>query len=131
MKILKLLFVALLLLSACDSKPNKHDWQQIGSQGVAKFVYISPEGLADRSFLEDVLGHLYVPNQINDILFFDSKTYTPSSFPMSDEQMMHWKAQYNYNPNNGYEKFAFFEVTDPAQSPPDLKSTEVDIRPKK
>lgn len=122
---------ALLVLVGCTSEADKREWRLIASSGNSKFLYVSPEGLAERGFLESVLREVYEPHQINDILIFDSRSSTPRQFPMSDDEMLHLKAHYNYNPNNGFERFVFVEITDSAASPPAMRERNASISPRR
>jgi hypothetical protein len=121
--------LVLFNLPACTARPDKYEWELVATKGVRKFVYMSPEGLADREFLSSVLRYLVDRNQVNNILFFDDKPLTARSTPMSDAEMLHQRAQYEYNPNTGHEIFCFLEVTDATASPPEQRIIESDIRP--
>ncbi|MCX5753149.1 MAG: hypothetical protein NTW97_05820, partial [Candidatus Krumholzibacteria bacterium] len=86
-------------------------------------------GLADKEFLSSVLRYLVDRRQVNNILFFDDRVLMARSTPMSDVEMLHQRAQYEYNPHTGHERFYFVEVTDATTSPPDQRIIESEIRP--
>jgi hypothetical protein len=119
----------LFSLSACSTRPDKYKWELVATKGFRKFVYMSPEGLADKAFLSSVLRYLVDRSQVNNILFFDDRDLMARSTPMSDVEMLHQRAQYEYNPHTGHEVFYFVEVTDATTSPPDQRIIESDIRP--
>lgn len=111
------------------AKPDKFEWRVVGSFGVVKTVYITPEAIKDKEFIEQVLRFLLNKTEITEVMFFDSEQNTPRRLPMSDRQMLHWKATYNFNPNTKFERFVFIKITDPKSSPPKLQEIESDIRP--
>lgn len=111
------------------SQPVAEDWKLVKSFGVVSMVYISPAGLKDKYFIAQVLHNLVDRKKTIQVMFFDDKNYTPLGFPMTDNQMLHWKATYNFNPNTGFERFVFIQVTDARSSPPSLREVEANIRP--
>jgi len=48
---------------------------------------------------------------------------------MTDSQMLHQVAQYNYNPNNGFEEFVWLTITDSKASPPQRSTQKDSISP--
>jgi hypothetical protein len=107
-------------------------WEVCNKMGMTHFVYISPAGLKDKDFVAQTLNtivHKFGRGKLIEINIFDDRRFCPTSFPMTDGQMLHWKAQYNCNPNNKFEEFAWISVIDPKSSPPKLKRTKANIRP--
>lgn len=90
---------------------------------------MSPSGLADKFYIAQVLHTLRNQSAIQQIWFFDDKTNTPMGIPMTDKQMLHWRAKYGVNRNTSYEEFVFYKVTNPMASPPELQGEKVNIRP--
>jgi hypothetical protein len=122
-------FVVFVLLVACGtSAPAKYPWTIVGSQGVARMIYLDPAALKDTQFLGELVSHLTQPGTISQLMFFDDRAATPSALPMDDTAMLHWRAQYDYNPNTGLEKFVFVEVSDKNTSPPTLTEATTAIR---
>ncbi|MFQ6052369.1 MAG: hypothetical protein ACE5K4_11860 [Candidatus Hydrothermarchaeota archaeon] len=109
--------------------PMAKEWELIESFGAVRTVYMSPTGLKDKYFIAQVLRKLVDRKKPVQVMFFDNKKYTPRELPMMDDQMLHWKAQYNFNPNTDFEKFIYIEITDPNSSPPGVKAVEANIRP--
>jgi len=108
------------------------EWNMIGNFGIVRTLYVSPEGLKDKFYMAQVL--LSVMRKENkslpiQIMIFDNQRLTPRDFPMTDAQMLHWKAIYNRNPNTNLEKFVWISVKNPNSSPPALKETVANIRP--
>ena len=48
---------------------------------------------------------------------------------MTDKQMLHYRARYNYNPSTRLEEFAWVFVVNAKVSPPKLKESKDHIRP--
>lgn len=105
------------------------EWELVSSFAKIRMVYMSPAGLKNKDYIAQILTQLVDKKDIIQVLFFDNKKYTPLDYPMTDEQLLHWKANYNFNPNTGHERFVFIEITNPKASPPDLKEIEANIRP--
>lgn len=125
-----LLVCFLVALVGCSTQP-KYPWKVVGRSQKAKFVYVSSEGIADSLFICKILGNLVIREDYNQIYIFDNLNYTPKQFPMSDAEMLHYKAKYVINPSNGHEEFVFIEVVNSATSPPELKEIESGHRPKR
>jgi len=112
---------------------TSQSWKVVGSQGVAQFIYVEPEKARDRYLMAQILqvvvgqkSQITMPVQV---MFFDKESDTPLAFPMTDSQMLHQVAQYNYNPNNGFEEFLWFTVTNSNASPPELATKRDNISP--
>lgn len=105
------------------------EWELVSSFAKIRMVYMSPAGLKNKDYIAQILTQLVDKKDIIQVLFFDNKKYTPLDYPMTDEQMLHWKANYNFNPNTGHERFVFIEITNSKTSPPDLKEIEANIKP--
>ena len=104
-------------------------WELVSDPGTVKMVYMSSAGLKDKDYIAKVLTHLVDKKYTSVVHFFDNKKYTPLHYPMTNKQLLHWKAHYIFNPHNGYEWFAFVEVINSQTSPPDLKEIEAEIGP--
>lgn len=95
---------------AAEKKPSVRtspEWKLIGTSGISKFVCVSPQGLKDKQFLAQILNKVAKDTRIVEVNFFDDCRSTPSSFPMTDSQMLHLKARYNFNDNSGTDRFVF------------------------
>jgi hypothetical protein len=116
------------------------EWKVVDRSGSARFVYLAPEGLKDKQFVAQVL-HAVMVNEVGldrktgrwrgtvQIMFFDNKRYTAHGFPMTDKQMHHYKARYNYNSSTNFEEFVWISVANATASPPKLKEIKDRIRP--
>jgi hypothetical protein len=105
-------------------KPTKYEWQlvsQVGGNNVTKFIYVEPIAFADEDFIKAIIKYFHIDNNYCYLLFYDKKSLTPLSFPMNDEQMLHWKARYAYNPASNFEEFAYYIVVNRKTSPPEMK----------
>jgi hypothetical protein len=102
-------------------KPTKYEWRVVASFAAIRGVYVEPAGMKDLEFLEDVLRYLVKRKEITQVIFFDDPDHVVKRMPMTDEQMRHWKATYNWNPNTKFDRFVFVEITDDSTSPPDMK----------
>ena len=110
MKRMSVFGVFVLLVACGTSPPAKYPWTIVGSQGIARMIFSDPAALKDTRFLGDFVSHLTESGVMSQLMFFDDRAATPSALPMSDTAMLHLRAQYNYNPNTGLEKFIFMEV---------------------
>jgi hypothetical protein len=120
--------------SAKSGKPKGdiQEWVSIGRFGTTQTVYVSPAGIKDKNFAAQILQTIVTKEgkgKIIEVWFFDDKKFTPKGVPMSDSQMLHWKARYSYNPNRKFEEFVWISVMDRKSSPPKLKETKANIRP--
>jgi hypothetical protein len=130
------LFTA-LTFGAETPRPTKtgerlQEWDVVAESGIIRFVYVSPDGLKDKFFVAQLLQAIVSKAARTlpiEILLFDDRRYTPRAFPMTDAQMLHWKARYNSNPNRDFEEFVWVSVTNSKASPPKLKETRAKIRP--
>lgn len=96
------------------------EWKLIGTSGISKFICVSPQGLNDKHYLAQILNQVARNTRIVEISFFDDCKNTPASFPMTDSQMRHLKARYNFNASTGHEQFVFIKSG---------KETRATIRP--
>ena len=115
--------------SADNSAGMEPEWEVRATAGVSQFLYMSPAGLADKHFIAQVLHSLVDQSDIAEILFFDDRAFTPIGYPMTDRQLLHWRARFIQNPNSRLVDFAFIEVVDSTASPPDLREIKAAIRP--
>lgn len=125
------LVLAFPIWAANNDEPIQ-EYEIIGQAGMTYFVYVSDAGLKDKYFVAqalDVVTRKHGKNRVIQVMMFDDKRFTPHGFPMTDAQMRHQKAQYNFNPNTDYEQFVWITVENPNSSPPQLKQTKADIRP--
>jgi hypothetical protein len=108
------------------------EWEVVGDRDAIRTVYIAPEGLRDSCFVAQVLKLATAPyadaGAIR-VLVFDDRRHTPQRLPMSDESMLHLKAEYERNTERHLERFVWISVVDATASPPKLKRTPAAIRP--
>jgi len=116
-------------VSGTAKREPKQEWKKIGSFGAIVTVYMSPDGLSDKHYIAQVLHTLRSEKSVQEIWFFDDKSRTPTGVPMTDQQMLYWRAKYSINRNTGHEKFVFIRITDPKASPPGIREEKADIRP--
>jgi hypothetical protein len=141
-----LLTVALGLISGCQQRestereataseqqesapPATEKWELIATTGVVKMVYVPEVQISNRHLLAQILQELADTKRTTQVMFFGQRQHTPRGFPLTDVQILHWRAQYNLNPNTGLEKFVFIEIVDSAASPPKVKEIEANIKP--
>jgi hypothetical protein len=118
--------------AAAQDSAAIQEWRVIGEFGSVRTVYVSPAGLRDRQFLAQVLHAIDVKERsprLLEVWFFDDPQHAPQGVPMTDAQMLHWRAQYWRNRNTGLEKFEWYTVTNAKASPPDLSVKVDNIRP--
>ncbi len=121
-------FLWLLILSPAPAQ----EWEVVGKFGYIRTVYVAPEGIKDKYFIAQLLHSTMAKEGRTkpvQVMLFDDKRYTPIAFPMTDTQLLHWKARYNFNPFTKLERFVWISVSDPKSSPPELKETTANIRP--
>ncbi len=131
------LLLTALTFGAESPRPTKageplQEWDVLAESGIVRFVYVSPDGLRDKFFVAQLLQAIASKAARTlpiEILLFDDRRYTPRAFPMTDAQMLHWRARYNKNPNSKFEEFVWISVTNSKTSPPKLKETRAKIRP--
>lgn len=133
-----LLFVSLIScggrsISPQTAEPTAKPWKVVGSQGFVQFVYVEPEkahdGVLVAQILQAVVGQKSKIKAPVQIMFFDKESETPVALPMTDSQMLHQVAQYNYNPKTGFERFVWLTVIDSKASPPELLTKKDNISP--
>lgn len=125
--IISLITLSFVLVVTKSSKAE--EWELIKSFGAMRMVYMSQDGLKNKHFIAQVLHNLVDKKNIIQVMFFDDKKYTPMGFPMTDNQMLHWRATYNFNPRTCFERFVYIEIIDTRSSPPRIKEIEASIRP--
>ena len=108
---------------------EKKEWEKVATFGMITTVYMSPAALADRHHIAQVLHTLRSRSPVQQMWFYDNRSKTPTGVPMTDGQMLHWRAKYSINRNTGHEEFVFITVTDPSTSPPEISETKATIRP--
>lgn len=113
--------------SPAKAVTGKKEWAIVGQQGSGYFVFVSDEGLRDRTYVAEVLRQVVAKHgkrKMIQVMLFDSKMFTPKGFPMSDVEILHQRAQYNFNPNSGLDEFSWVTVVDKKSSPPKTKETK-------
>ncbi len=129
---MKKLVLALLLLgifAGCDQRPDKYEWKLVASPGRAKIVYLAPEGFADEAFVSELLGYLVDKSKINKVLLFDSMVGIPTELPITDPEKIHWKAQYEFNPVTGYERYDSVHIVNAKSKPIEVYLEKESIAP--
>lgn len=129
---MKRLVTAALLLAVfagCDKQPNKYDWKLVASPARAKIVYLAPEGFEDRAFLSELLGYLVDKSKVTKVLLFDSMVGIPTSLPLDDPQKLHWRAQYEFNPTTGYERYDSVHIINARSKPMEIYLQKESIAP--
>ena len=113
-----------------DSIPKDEKiWEKVAKLGGITTVYMPPEAFSDKYLIAEILDSLRIQFPIQQIWFYDDRTKTPTHAPMTDEQMIHWRAKYAINLNSDYEEFVFITVTNPNTSPPEISTIRANIRP--
>lgn len=127
----RLVTAALLLavVAGCDQQPKKYEWKLVASPGRAKIVYLVPEGFEDRAFLSELLGYLVDRNKVTKVLFFDSMVGIPAKLPLEDPEKVHWRAQYEYNPATGYERYDSVHIVNAKSKPMEIYLQKENIAP--
>lgn len=129
---MKRLVTAALLLgiaASCDQQPKQYEWKLVASPGRAKIVYLAPEGFEDRAFLSELLGYLVDKNKATKVFLFDSMVGIPTSLPLSDPQKLHWRAQYEFNPATGYERYDSVHILNAKSKPMEIYLQKENIAP--
>lgn len=123
----------LIAASQYIDKASARPWKVLGNQGNTQFIFVEPDKVHDRvlmaQILQAVVGQKSGIRRTVEVLFFNKESETPAAFPMTDSQMLHQVAQYNYNPNNGFEEFVWIIVADSKTSPPTLSTKKDNISP--
>lgn len=119
--------------SSQAAEPTVKPWKVVGSQGVAQFVYVESENAHDgvlmAQILQAVVGRKSDIARPVQVMFFDKESETPVAFPITDSQMLHQVAQYNYNPNTSFEEFVWLTVSNSKASPPEFSRKTDSISP--
>ena len=114
---------------AQEARAEPAPYEIIANQGNSYFVYVAPEVLEDRFAVAQALQDLFGPNRNIQVHIFDNRFRTPRAFPMTDRQMLHWRANYSNNTNSGFEEFQWLILTDSTTSPPTHDVRVDEIRP--
>ncbi|GEM_PF-5669573 len=113
--------------------PAEKPWKVRSRQGVVQFIYVEPEKAHDRNLMAQILlevvGNKSKVTKPAQIMFFDKESETPMALPMTDSQILHQVAQYNYNPYTGFEEFIWLIVINTESSPPELATMKDKISP--
>jgi hypothetical protein len=96
-----LLCVPLLLLAVPCSAA---DWQQLGGQGMMKFVLISKSKESDQATYRSAIRSLCGTSGYCYISFWSEKALVPARLPMTDAQIDGQVASYTRNPTTGFEE---------------------------
>lgn len=95
-------------------KSKKPVWEIVATSGRGmRYVYVPPRYIKDRAVIADALHSAATlpPEGPVEVDIFDDRANTPTGPPpFTDRQMAHWRAQYNRNPNTGFEKFAWIKA---------------------
>lgn len=91
---------------------TKPVWEIVATSGRVRFVYVPAKYIKDRAVIASALtgAAALPPTDMYEIDIFDSRAHTPRRMPMTDAQMAHWRAQYNWNQNTGYDRFVWITV---------------------
>jgi hypothetical protein len=92
---------------------RRYKWEQTGTF----FIYVEPAAIDDVEFLAGLSQHLSDADWCR-FLFFDDRTNTPSAFPLTDEQTLHFRAKYELNALQGVDKLIWIKIVEPENSPP-------------
>ena len=116
-----LVLVVIIVASSNHRSPSRPDepkaeakWCLLdGVQGGLYDVYVSPEKLRDKIFISDVIAQVLNDTHATQINFFDKKINEMVSRPMKYDEMLHWRAVYEYS--NGKETFFYqdYPTNDP------------------
>lgn len=101
-------------------------WETGSHFGRITTVWISDDTLKDENMLAQVLHNIREKHENRIVWFFNSKDHIPQGVPMTDQQMLHWVGL--YDPAQS-ETFSYIEITNPASSPPEIKTVNTGIRP--
>ena len=107
-----LVLVVIIVASSNHRSPSRPTESKVeakwclldGVQGGLYDVYVSPEKLKDKIFMSDVIAQVLHDTQATQINFFDKKI-DETGGPMKYEEMLHWRAVYEYS--NGKETFFY------------------------
>lgn len=113
-------FVLLVMLIGIltPSDPTESDWELIGNFGGVRTIYVQESRILDPPTLERINAEVLeavdtgLPLQVD---YFDDRDYTPVRYPMTDEQLKHWKAQCNVYEGKANLKYV---TVDPKNIPP-------------
>ncbi|WP_136484697.1 hypothetical protein [Vibrio sp. H11] len=93
----------IFLLSACGQETTKPTikYERIGGQGKMHFTYIeSGVAVSKKSYLQ-VGDYLCKDESVCMVMFWNNKSLTPASLPMTQEQVNAKIAHYNLNKKSG------------------------------
>jgi len=106
--------------------PLVSDYEVVGEFGIVKTVYMPIEKIQDQDCIGHALGKIVDPSEtMIQVDFFDDRSSTPGRYPMTDSELAHWRAHYNFNRQTGYEGFIY--ITNGNLLYPNLR--EVPVRP--
>jgi hypothetical protein len=125
-----LMIAALLVLqpgpagaAAGEGEPDR-SWELVsGAEGPVKLVFVPPEEIEDEDQLARIFRELarsHPDQRPFQVMIFDDRAATPRRWPLTHRQMLSWRARYFFNPESGYEEFAWIDVIDPETVPPTL-----------
>lgn len=97
----------MVILIGCSTR-NNLSYEVIGEFGAVKTVYMPIEQIQDQNYIGRVLGEIVDPSEMTiQVDFFDDINSTPGRYPMTDTELAHWRAQYNFNRDSNYERFIY------------------------
>ena len=100
----------------------EEEWFPVATFGLYTTVYMHPTKLRDGEHIAEILRKIDNGKPVQFVWFFDSKKYAATGVPMTDQNMLHWRAKYQ---RIGYdEEFHYIYTTDPKASPPEQRFEE-------
>jgi hypothetical protein len=105
-------------------------WEMVSQKGPIMTVYVSPDGLRDRTFTALVLDRVVPESKSSghvEVMLFDDRAQTPRTLPASPSQLLHLRARYVRDASG--ERFVWVKARPQSGSTPKLEETEDSIRP--
>ena len=121
--------LACVVISLISRASKGYDIVRSGPSG--REVYVPPDRYSDSAFIQSVLteavkdARTESPDFIK-VNFYDDRSCVPVSWPMTDYELRHWRAQYTWNADSGDERFVFLQDQDKEDGGTQIES---DIRP--
>jgi hypothetical protein len=99
-KIFRISALLLLLSAPCIAA----EWQQLGGQGMMKFVLVSKSKESEEATYREAIRSLCGASGYCYISFWSERALVPKRLPMTDAQVDAQTASYTRNPATGYEE---------------------------